>query len=113
VLARIHDRLPIRWSRDGFFAGQRKFSGNVLGCKYIYPNPLYPSHYVTISMGTQPEALYALRIFHWQIPDYLIFDERAARVGEVPYRDATPEHQKLVESAYLAAGFFDEEWRLR
>ncbi len=113
VLARVENRLPIRWTRAALLAGERRLEGELVGAKFLYPNPLNPEKYVAVATGTRPEALYALRIFHWQLPDYLVFGPEAARVGEVPYYDAGAEHQRIVEGAYRLAGFFDERWRLR
>ena len=112
VLARIQDRLPIQCSREAIRTAGRQFPGAGIGAKFIYPNPLNPARYVAVSTGTHPEALYSLRIFHWQLPDLLIFGPEAMRVGEIPYHDEKPEHTKLLEGAYLAAGFFSETWQL-
>jgi predicted esterase len=112
LLARLHNRLPIRWSSSALLAGNRRYEGDRVGVKFVFPNPLNPARYVAVAMGTSAEALYALRIFHWQLPDFLIFGPEAVRAGDVPYYNAAPEHTKLLEGAYLAAGFFDEQWRL-
>jgi hypothetical protein len=112
LLAKFQHRLPIRWSRAGIHLGSRRFQGDDIATKFIYPNPLNPARYIAVSMGTRPEALYSLRIFHWQLPDFIVFGPEAARVAEIPYFEATPAHSKLLEGAYRAAGFFDEKWEL-
>ncbi|MCC7497837.1 MAG: prolyl oligopeptidase family serine peptidase [Bryobacterales bacterium] len=111
LLARISGRLPIRATREGIETGARRFQGARVGAKFIYPNPLNPKCYVAVATGASAEALHSLRIFHWQIPDYLIFDENAVLAGGIPYYGAGPEHQPLLDKAYLAAGYFNEQWQ--
>jgi hypothetical protein len=88
LLAKIHDRLPIHWSRQALLVGTRRYEGGRIGAKFVYPNPLNPYRYVAVTMGTSAEALHALRIFHWQLPDFLIFSPDAVRAGDVPYYNA-------------------------
>lgn len=51
VLARIADRLPIRWTRDGITVGAKTYSTADHLPVMIYPNPLNPSRYVVINAG--------------------------------------------------------------
>ncbi|MGH7553142.1 MAG: prolyl oligopeptidase family serine peptidase, partial [Longimicrobiales bacterium] len=49
VLARIADKLPVRWSKDTVRIGKAEFSAATHAPILIYPNPLNPKRYVVLN----------------------------------------------------------------
>jgi hypothetical protein len=90
VLAKIADKLPIRWEPEKPFVP-------VL----IYPNPLNPKKYVVLNSG------YTFREYDYlnnarqipRLPDWAILDIREPRTSQRP-------------AGIVDAGFFDERWQL-
>ena len=101
VLARIKDRLPIRWDADGIRLGQQSFAASHHVPVLIYPNPLNPKRYVVLNSG------FTFREYDYlnnarqvpKLPDYAVIDVRAPVSSRAP-------------GAVVTAGFFDEEWKL-
>jgi hypothetical protein len=106
LVARINDALPIRFERSAIVVGEKRFTGEGVGLKMIYPNPLNPERYVVINAGVMwkgTENIDKLDPFiywfqrHLPLPDYVVFDEKTFTEGGV----------------MLAAGFFDEYWQFK
>jgi pimeloyl-ACP methyl ester carboxylesterase len=101
VLARIADKLPIRWGGDGVKVDARAFPADYHVALLIYPNPLNPRRYVVLNSG------FTFREYDYlnnarqvpKLPDYAVVDVRT------PPSSRTP-------GAIATAGFFDEHWRL-
>ena len=51
VLAKIADKLPIRWDADGVRVGDRTYNAGHHVPVLIYPNPLNPKRYVVLNSG--------------------------------------------------------------
>lgn len=101
LTARINDQLPIRVEGNAVVMGNRRFEGDNIGVKMIYPNPLNPQRYVVVNAGVTSAALEKIhRIgdpLYDPLPDYVIFD-----LQDVAY----DRHH------FLAAGFFDRNWQV-
>jgi hypothetical protein len=102
VLARIADKLPIRWTADSVTLGARKFAAATNAPVLIYPNPLNPKKYVVINSGMTmreySESNNALQVAY--LPDYAVVDLTTPPDPRWPGKIA-------------AAGFFDEQWQLQ
>lgn len=102
IMARIVDKLPIRWSSDGVLAGSRKFPAATSAPILIYPNPLNPKKYVVINSGfTFRESANGSN--SWQVaelPDYAVVDLTSPPDQRWPGKIAV-------------AGFFGEKWELQ
>ncbi len=102
VLARLVDKLPVRWTRDGIQVGDRSYPATQHVPVLIYPNPLNPKRYVVLNSG------FTFREYDYlnnarqvpKLPDYAVIDV------SVPVNSRAP--GKVVQ-----AGFFDEQWRVR
>ncbi|MGH9769170.1 MAG: prolyl oligopeptidase family serine peptidase [Blastocatellia bacterium] len=102
VLAKIIDRLPIRWDAQSVKVGDRTFAANQHTPVLIYPNPLNPKRYVVINSG------FTFREFDHssnarqtpKLPDWAVIDVSAPASPRAPGRIA-------------AAGFFGERWELK
>jgi pimeloyl-ACP methyl ester carboxylesterase len=101
VLARLADKLPIRWTPDSVTLGNRRFPAASHALVMIYPNPLNPAKYVVLNSGfTFRESAYSnnsLQIA--MLPDYAVVDVSAPPDPQWPGKIA-------------AAGFFGEKWEL-
>lgn len=102
VLAKLADRLPIRWTTDAITAGQQSFAAASHVPVLIYPNPESPSRYVVLNSGpTFREAHDRTNsLQNPKLPDWAVID-----LSQPP--DA------LAPGKIVAADFFDESWRLR
>jgi pimeloyl-ACP methyl ester carboxylesterase len=102
VLAKIADKLPISWNAKGVQLGGQTFTANHHVPVLIYPNPLYPKRYVVLNSG------FTFREYDYlnnarqvpKLPDYAVIDVRTPRSSRAP-------------GGIVAAGFFDEAWRLQ
>lgn len=104
VLERMRDRLPIRVEPGAVVLGTRRFEGDDIGTRFIYPNPLAPEHYVIVQAGATAAAAAAGNNLPDFLPDYVVYDGAATR-----------EHQRLVmpRQGTRAIGFFDDRWLVR
>jgi len=102
ILARIADRLPIRWTAKNIIVGSRRFSAAHHAGVLIYPNPLNPRRYVVINSGfTYREYAYLNNARQVpMLPDWAIIDLRTPPGTQYPGK-------------IVAADFFGEQWQLR
>jgi len=92
-IARVAERLPVRWSKETIVVGSHTFPAAQHILALAYPNPLNAAHYVVLNTGlTFPEAQYN--------SDYSL-----PLLGDIAVLTVTPG-----EIAY--ATLFDEDWRL-
>ncbi|HYG78693.1 MAG TPA: prolyl oligopeptidase family serine peptidase [Planctomycetota bacterium] len=101
ILAKIADKLPIKWDDKSVRAGELSFSSEHHAPVMIYPNPLNPKRYVVINSGfTFREQAYTSNARQIpNLPDYAIVDLN------------TPPNNKW-PGAIVDANFFGEKWEL-
>jgi predicted esterase len=101
VLARVAEKLPIRWTKDAISIGNRTFPSATHAPVMIYPNPLNPKKYIVVNSGfTFRESANGSN--SWQVaelPDYAVVDLTTPPDSRWPGKIA-------------AAGFFGEKWEL-
>lgn len=102
VLAKIAERLPIRWTSERIVAGDRSFDGGHHALIAIHPNPLNPDKYVVLNSSfTYREYDYLNNARQVpKLPDWAIVDVRTPPNSRFP--------GKVVD-----ADFFDERWQLK
>ncbi len=101
VLARIVDRLPIRWTTDAIAVGSARYPSARHALLLIYPNPLNPKKYVVLNSGVtfrEYDDLNNARQIP-KLPDFAVVDT------------ATPPDDRW-PGKVAAAGFFGEHWEL-
>lgn len=102
VLAKIVDRLPIKWTRDAIEVNGKKYDPQQHGLSMIYPNPLNPTRYVVINSGHTFHEKHFLASNSWLFP----------RLGDIAVqkfqRTASGDYEETVEWAAL----FDMNWQL-
>jgi predicted esterase len=103
VLERIAPRLPIRVARDGIAVGDRRYLDGPLAARFAYPNPLAPDRLIEVVEGTGLDG-FALAASSNPCysgsgyPDFVVYGAEVRRAGWGGLR---------------AAGFFDDEGRIR
>ncbi len=102
VLAKIADKLPIRWGADSISVGEKTFAAGDHALVMIFPNPLNPERYVVLNSGfTYREYDYLNNARQTpKLPDWAIIDVREPVTSQWP-------------GGIPAAGFFGEQWQLQ
>jgi len=101
LLAKIADRLPIRWDAQQVTVGKQRYDAAYHVPVLIYPNPLNPKKYVVLNSGfTFREYDYLNNARQTpKLPDYAVVDVR------MPVSSRAP-------GGIVEAGFFGEHWEL-
>lgn len=96
------DSLPIRWNDSAVTVGDQSFAGAGHVLAMIYPNPENPRRYVVLNSGpTFREAHDRSNSLQTpKLPDWAVIDLSQPPDDKAPGKIA-------------AAGFFDEQWRLK
>lgn len=103
VLARLAERLPVRFEGADVLVGTRRHTGPDLGVVFAAPHPDHPAQAVLVIAGNTPAALYRSLSLPDLIPAYAVFDERVA-----------PARGRVLLGGLArvrAAGFFDAQGR--
>jgi len=101
VLAKVVERLPVKWGKDGVRLGAATYAADHHVPVLVYPNPLNPKRYVVVNSG------FTFREYDYlnnarqvpKLPDYAVIDV------DVPVSARAP-------GGIVTAGFFTEEWTL-
>ncbi len=101
TLAKIADKLPVKWDKDGVRLAGRTYSSAHHVPTLIFPNPLNPERYVVLNSG------FTFREYDYlnnarqipKLPDFAVIDI------DVPVSARTP-------GGIVSAGFFREDWTL-
>jgi hypothetical protein len=102
VLAKIADKLPVRWEGDKVIAGDKSYAAGEHMPVLIYPNPLNVTKYVVLNSG------FTFRDYDYlnnarqvpKLPDWAVIDVKTAPNARYP-------------GQVVDAGFFDERWQFR
>ncbi|HPD13957.1 MAG TPA: prolyl oligopeptidase family serine peptidase [Planctomycetota bacterium] len=98
VLARLADRLPIRFTDEGYeILGKTYKAGETTGLMFIYPNPLAPERYIVVCDGQRYGEKLGENHKYDLLPDFIIYS------AEPDYDDT---------NCFYVAGFFDGAWKL-
>lgn len=102
LLARIADKLPIRWGDGQITVGEQNFDAATHAPVLIYPNPLNPRRYVVLNSSfTYRDYDYLNNARQTpKLPDWAIIDLREPPSSRRPGR-------------IVAADFFDERWQIK
>lgn len=103
LLARIADKLPIKWNAKEIKVGGKSYDATRHAPAFIFPNPLNPSRYVVINSGfTFPQYAGASNSQQTpKLPDWAILDL------SVPLAD------RALGKGVVAADFFGEKWEVK
>lgn len=101
LLARVADRLPIRWSAAAVAVGGTVYPAGNHVPVLIYPNPLNPRRYVVLNSG-----------FTYREYDYLNNARQVPRLPDWAIVDTSTPPGSRWPGRIAAAGFFGERWEL-
>jgi hypothetical protein len=101
ILARIADRLPIRWDARGVRLGKQAYPAENHVPVLICPNPLNPKRYVVLNSG-----------FTFREYDYLNNARQVPRLPDFAVLDVDQPRTSQRPAGVVTAGFFDEHWQL-
>ncbi|HEY1380716.1 MAG TPA: prolyl oligopeptidase family serine peptidase [Gemmataceae bacterium] len=101
VLAKIADKLPVKWTAAGVRVGDRTFPAETHVPLLIYPNPLNPAKYVVLNSG-----------FTYREYDYLNNARQTPKLPDWAVVDVTVPPNARWPGKVVAADFFDEHWQL-
>lgn len=95
VLAKIADRLPIKWNATEISVGSQRVPADAHAAVLIYPNPLNPKRYVVLNSGYtfQDQSALSNARHVSMLPDWAVIDVTTKKPA--------------------AADFFGEKWELR
>jgi hypothetical protein len=102
VLNRAMSQLPIRWDARQIALGGRTFDAANHTLVMIYPNPLEPRRYLVLNSG------YSFHAAEMAATNATLFP----RFGDYAVLALRQPIGAPVESELMAAGYFDEEWKL-
>lgn len=96
LLAKIADKLPLKFTGNGYRLGQKYFPGENAGVFFCYPSPFSTKRMIVVQAGHYWGG--ALPVNHkWDLlPDYMIYNDSVDPDGT---------------NHALAAGFFDHHWK--
>ena len=101
VLAKIADKLPIRWQGDKVIVGDKTSRRRHRDAGLIYPNPLNPSRYVVLNSG-----------FTFREYDYLNNARQVPKLPDWALINTSVPPTSRAPGEIVAAGFFGERWQL-
>jgi hypothetical protein len=101
ALAKIADKLPIRWDAQGVRVGAQTYSSDHHVPVMIYPNPLNPNRYVVLNSG-----------FTFREYDYLNNARQVAKLPDWAIVDVNVPVSSRFPGGIVNAGFFGEMWEL-
>ncbi len=101
VLAKIADKLPIKWTKDSVIVGSETFKASTHVPLLIYPNPLNPRRYVVLNSS-----------FTYREYDYLNNARQVPKLPDYAIVDVTSPVTSRLPGKVAVAGFFDEKWQL-
>src|SRR3989442_889029 len=99
ILARIADKLPIKWDSSGIHVGNKVYSAANHAPVLIYPNPLNPKRYVVLNSG-----------FTFREYDYLNNARQVPKLPDWAIVDLTVPVSSRAPGGIANAGFFGEQW---
>jgi hypothetical protein len=101
VLAKIADKLPVKWTKDGVVLGDKTYDVGTHVPVLIFPNPLNPNKYVVLNSG-----------FTFREYDYLNNARQVPKLPDYAVLDVTTPPNSRWPGKVVRAGFFGEKWEL-
>jgi hypothetical protein len=101
VLAKLADKLPIKWSEKGIQVGEKLYEPGTHVPVLIYPHPESKSHYIVINS-----------CFTFREYDYLNNARQTPKLPDYAVVDITTPPNARFPGKIVEAGFFGEKWEL-
>jgi hypothetical protein len=101
ILAKIADKLPIKWTGKDVTVGDKTYDAATHVPVMIYPNPLNPKKYIVLNSG-----------FTFREYDYLNNARQVSKLPDYAILDTTVPPNARYPGKVVRAGFFGEKWEL-
>ena len=101
LLAKLSDKLPMRWANDNVALGNKTFPAANHVPLMIYPNPLNPNRYVVLNSG-----------FTFREYDYLNNARQVPKLPDWAVVDVDTPPSSRWPGKVVDAGFFGERWEV-
>ena len=101
VLAKVLDKLPIKWTKEAINVSGRTFDPDSHGLAMIYPNPLNPQKYVVINSGHTMHERDFRASNSWLFP----------KLGDIAVQKIQ-RSGRVFEEETIWAEHFDTKWQL-
>ena len=102
LLAKIADKLPLRWDGNSVGIGEKVFAADSHVPLLVYPNPLNPKKYVVLNSG-----------FTFREYDYLNNARQVAKLPDYAIVNVTMPVNSRAPGGITDAGFFGEQWEVK
>jgi predicted esterase len=102
IMARVIEKLPVRWTMDGFEVNGQSYDSKTHFLSMIYPNPLNPRRYVVINSGHTMHQKDFLASNSWLFP----------KLGDVAVRKFSDGVNDPTKGTTVWADLFDSSWQL-
>jgi hypothetical protein len=99
VLARIADRLPVKWTGQSVTIGPHSYPSDHHVPVLIFPNPLNPKRYIVLNSG-----------FTFREYDYLNNARQVPKLPDWAIVDISKPVTSRLPGGIAEAGFFGEQW---
>jgi pimeloyl-ACP methyl ester carboxylesterase len=99
ILARIADRLPVKWTSEEIVLGANRYSVATHAPILIFPNPLNPNRYIVLNSG-----------FTFREADYTSNSKQTPKLPDYAIVDTTTPPDSRFAGKIVLAGFFNEDW---
>ena len=102
VMARVLDRLPVRWTKDGFEVNGQAYDSKTHTLSMIYPNPLNRRRYVVINSGHTMHEKDFRASNSWLFP----------KLGDIAVQKFPDGVNDPTKATTVWAEMFDSNWKL-
>jgi dienelactone hydrolase len=102
VMARVLDRLPVRWTKDGFEVNGQAYDSKKHTLSMIYPNPLNRRRYVVINSGHTMHEKDFRASNSWLFP----------KLGDIAVQKFPDGVNDPTKATTVWAEMFDSNWKL-
>jgi dienelactone hydrolase len=102
VMARVIDKLPVRWTKDSFEVNGKAYDSATHTLSLIYPNPLNPRRYVVINSGHTMHEKDFRASNSWLFP----------KLGDIAVQKFPDGVNDPTKATTVWAEMFDSKWKL-
>jgi hypothetical protein len=102
VLAKVLDKLPVKWTKDAIVVAGKKYDPATHGVSLIFPNPLNPQRYVVVNSGHTFHERDFRASNAWLFP----------RLGDIAVQRFEKQPDGGYKETIAWAAIFNSAWRL-
>jgi dienelactone hydrolase len=102
VMAKVIEKLPVRWTKNGFEVNGQSYDSKSHQLSMIYPNPLNPRRYVVINSGHTMHEKDFRASNSWLFP----------KLGDIAVQKFENGGSDPIKATTVLAEMFDSNWML-